>query len=58
MNLVELDFVDDVLVRRPVFLFPHSILRLLFDLNFSILSHNILHIEFEEAVEGLYLLAY
>jgi len=57
MNLVELDFVDDILVGRPVFLLPHSVLGLLFDLDFSVLSHNILHVEFKEPIEGLYLLA-
>ena len=57
VNLVELYFVDDVLVCLPVFLLAHGVLRLLFDLNLSVLRHDVLHVELQEPVEGLNLLA-
>ncbi len=57
VHLVEFDLVDDVFVCLPVFLLSHGVLGLLFDLDLSVLRHNVLHVELQEPVEGLNLLA-
>lgn len=55
MDLAELDFVDHVLVRVPLF-FACGVLGHLLNLDFSVLSHNFLHVEFQKAIEASYLL--
>jgi hypothetical protein len=57
VHLVELYFVDDILVCLPVFLLANGVLRLLFDLDLSVFGHDVLHVELQEPVEGLNLLA-
>ncbi len=55
MNLLEFNFMDYILVLVPL-LFGCCELGHFFDLNFTVFSYDVLHIELEKSVEGLYLL--
>ena len=57
VHLVKFDLVHYVLVCLPVLLLADCVLGLLFDLDLSVLSDNVLHVELQEPVEGLNLLA-
>ena len=50
MNLVKLDFPDNVLVALPVLL-ASGVLRDFFDLDLAVLCDDILHIKLQESIE-------